>query len=176
MTTLIHYKGSPNLPVLLTQLQPQLSENDDIYIVDSTPTRNALKIAKLYGSTRCYTFVEVGDYTQDQAVEFARQSAIENKQSGLLVINENAIISSTFIGNLKRTFDLNFSTIQPQILKTIYPQMPAEFKWYNPPTQSVMVTQVQSKVCFYEKLKNPGIDKFVLSCETIVVLDPGFVS
>lgn len=129
ITVAIEYTGSPNFPVLLVQLQPQLHPDDDIYIVDKTPDRSALKICELYGSTRCYIFVEVSRGIDVKTA--GEQSARENRQISTIVLNENAVISATLIHNIKRSFRNSEQTRHPEILETPYPKMPANFSWYN---------------------------------------------
>lgn len=151
MTILIHYTGSRNLSVLLSLIQPQLSSKDDIYLVDTTPDRSGVKIAALYGSTRCYIFVEVGKYTYEQAIGFGAQSAVENKQDGMLVINENAFISQTFIANLKKAVQLGsiFTMISPAVIRLPYLKMDPNFKLFNPPTTRVEIDYAPSIFCCY---------------------------
>lgn len=169
MTVFIYTKGSSNLAVLLTQIQPQLDPDSDIYIVDASKNREGLRIAKLYGSTRCYIFVEVGDYNWDKAYGFAYQSMLENKQEGILAISENAIISKTFIGNARRALKMGAYTASPKVLRTPYDQFPNSFKWYNPVVKSLKDGEF-SRDCF---ITNHPLDVQKIGVfpeETIVLL------
>lgn len=171
MTIFIQVKDNPqNFAILLVQLQPLLSESDDIYIVDSSPNREAVRLSKLYGSTRCYIFVEVGNYTWEKAYTFAWQNMMENSQEGILCISEDAVISQTFISNMKKAAKLG-KVICPMILETPYPQLPNNFKWYNPPVKQLKPGVTTSLSCFY-KSADAKQDKIVgiLEEEIVVVL------
>ncbi len=170
MTVLIHYTGSPNFPVLLTQIQPQLSEDDDIYVVDTTPNREGLRLAKLYGSTRCYIFVEVGKYSWAEAYMFAYRNMQENKQGGILSLHENLIISSTFISNIKKASGLGYDVVIPRILKTPYPQLPSSFTWYNPPVKKVVKSFIKSTDCFYARADKDNEEIGYFKEETVVLI------
>lgn len=169
MTVFIHYTGSSNFRVIITQLQPQLSEDDDIYIVDSSPNREGLRLSKLYGSTRCYIFVEVGDYPWDKAFGFAQQSMKENKQDGILCLSEDIVVSHTFISNVKRAAKLGFGTVYPSFLKLPYPQFPNSFTWYNPPVKKLEKAVFFFNHCFYQKADANGLTG-VFREETVVLL------
>lgn len=118
-------------------LQPQLHPDDDIYLIDSSRDRSGVKIANLYGTSRCYIFVEVGDYSFDKSVEFGKQSAKENKQIPL-VLFENSVISATFIQNYKRSIRRGDGE-KPAFLKTPYPKIPPDFQWYCPSLKDEVV-------------------------------------
>lgn len=103
ITVTIPYNGTPHhLSSLLVNLQPQLHPSDDIYIIDSSPDRSGVEIARIYGTTRCYVFVEVSDRKGLEAVTYGYESMRDNNQSGSLVIPPNVLISATFIQNLKK--------------------------------------------------------------------------
>lgn len=139
MTITIPYFGNQiGLATLLVQLQPQLHPDDDIYIIDSSPTHSGLLIANMYGSTRCYLFVEVGIYTPEEAIRFGRQSAKENKQKGFLVLNEGAVISSTLIANYKRELKKGLDPV-PTHIQVPYPRMLNDFQWYYPDFKSEII-------------------------------------
>lgn len=117
--------------MLLVQLQSQLSEDDDIYVV--SPDKKGVGIVKQYGSTRSTILVEVSKCDWQKALAFAWQSMIENKQDGILCLSENLIISSTFIANLKRAIKSDFDILSPHIIFNPYNHFPNEFRWYNHP-------------------------------------------
>lgn len=171
MTIFIYHRGSENLKVLLTQLQSQLSQSDDIYIYDPTPKRSGLTIARLYGSSKCYIFVEVGNLSYIEALQTGWQSCRENSQDGLLVIDENCVISNTLIPNIKKASE-SFDIISPIVIKTPYPQMPSEFKWHNQFGLPVIEIDTFSRLLYYEKLtKNAKLG--LLTSETAVILPFG---
>lgn len=169
MTVFLHYTGSPNFRVIITQIQPQLSPDDDIYVVDSSPNREGFRLAKLYGSTRCYIFVEVGKYTYEEALGFGIENQLENNQEGILVLSENAVISSTFIGNVKRVLKMGIQTACPIVEEIPYPQFPSHFRWYNPPVNKLVDGKISSKVFL---MSNPHGKKIGVFAEETVVLLP----
>jgi len=151
MTVLIYHTNSRNFPVLFTQLQPQLATSDDIYVVGR---HDALPIVKQYGSSRCFVFVEVGDYSKEEAIKFAFDNMKQNKQKGLLVIDERCVISQTFIANFKKAIKLfPESCLSPN---TIH-KMTSNFKWYNPSTKKSYIVLRNDKECYYlpiDKIKH----------------------
>lgn len=147
LTVTIPYLANPiNLAVLLSQLQPQLHPDDDIYIVDASPNKDALKLAALYGTTRCYIFVELTKYRN--ALEYGIQSMVENNQEALLFLKEDCFISSTFIANIKKAVDSPYQLISPRVYKNPYPKMDTNFKLYNPTTNKLSESQDFSADCF----------------------------
>lgn len=130
LTVTIAYKSNPlNLAVLLAQLQPQLHPDDDIYIIDSSPKKDALKLAALYGTTRCYIFVEPTKY--ENSLQYGIQSMVDNNQEAMLFLREDCFISSTFIANIKKTIDSPFQIISPRVYHNPYAKMDSNFKLYN---------------------------------------------
>lgn len=172
ITVVIPYTGNKvGLATLLVQLQPQLHTDDDIYIVDSTPERSGVEIARLYGSTRCYIFVEVGKYDSYQAIGFGMQNCKENGQKGFLVMSSRLVISQTFIANLKKAIKKGFKVISPTVIETPYHQMPQNFQWYNPSTTEVTHVSTFSPFCYYQDLGNDEMEGWGgLGNETAVVL------
>lgn len=128
MLAYIPYSGeATQLCVLLTLLQPQLSSKDDIYILDTTPERSGLDIAKLYGSTRSYIFVEVAEeLSLIPGIEYM----IQNRHGGMLVIKPNTVISKTFISNLKRASKESYDVFCFHTTENTY--LDPNFKWYTP--------------------------------------------
>lgn len=152
--SIFHQNNTVGLATLLVSLQSQLAPEDDIYIADVSSDRSGLRIANLYGSTKCYIFVEVGQYTKEESIKFATQSMLENKQGGLLVINENVVISTTFISNLKRASKLTLNTIVPDAIITPWPKLPTEFKWHNSSTVLLKDTTVFLDSCYFKRSSN----------------------
>jgi hypothetical protein len=131
LTCVIPFKSDPiNLAVLLCQLQPQLHESDDIYIIDTSPDHLALKIATIYGTTRCYIFVEPTTY--ENSLKFGIQSMVENKQEALLFLSEDCFISSTFILNMKKLIKSGYEISSPVVYENPYHKMDTNFKFFNP--------------------------------------------
>lgn len=154
ITCVIPYTGNEKgLTALLVTLQPQLHPDDDIYIIDSSPNRSGLGVVALYGTTRSFIFVEVGDYDNDQKLQFGIQSAMENKQKGVLVLDESSFISQTFIGNLKKAIKLmeetKFNILAPTIKNLPYPKMDSDFRFFNSPTVKLTPSEVTFLSCYY---------------------------
>lgn len=142
MTVVVHYTGNEKgLVALLVNLQPQLAPLDDIYIVDSTEEHSGLKLATLYGTTRCYIFVEVNLYTFEDALSAGFQSCMENSQDGALILSESTILPQTFISNLKKAIKISngeYGVLVPQVIKSPYDRMDSNFQWFNPATDKLV--------------------------------------
>lgn len=152
MTVFIYYTGNKTgLSVIITQLQPQLAESDDIYIVDASPGKKGVTVANQYSSTRCYIFVEVADCSFEIALKYALQSMVENKQEGLLVLSDRCVISSTFISNLKRVAGCDFFCLSPKVYTNPYERLNQNFRWYNPPNNTIEKAPDFDPRCFYIK-------------------------
>jgi hypothetical protein len=155
ITAVIPYTGNrEGLTALLVGLQPQLTTNDDIYIIDSSADRSGLKIAALYATTRSFVFVEVAKpgLDLDTAENAGIQSMAENKQEGVLILSENTVISQTFIANLKKATTRGiFDVLIPKIIQTPYFKMDSNFQWFNPPTTEVKDMDPKEMVggCYY---------------------------
>ena len=149
----------------MTLLQIQLDQNSDIYIVDTTADRSGLALARLYGSTRQFIFVETGNHTRDQAIAFATQSQRENKQKGLLVIDDDCLISQTFITSVKRV--KGYAIISPVVINTPYPQLPTDFKWFNSELEVQDAPGFSTK-CYFVADKGIKVGKLVN--ETVIIM------
>lgn len=168
MTVFIYFSKNPiNFAQLLVSLQRQLNESDDIYVVDSSSDREGFRLAKLYGSTRSFIFIEVGDYTYKQAWNFGRQNQLENKQDGFLAISEDAVISDTFISNVRRVIKMGVSVACPLIHEAPYPLFPNSFSWYNPVVKNLVDGEISDKVFLLSDGGKAGV-----FAEEIVVLLP----
>lgn len=130
VTILLQYKENPiNLAVLLSQLQPQLHPDDDIYLIDSSEHKNGLKLVAAYGTTRCYIFVETSP--QINRLKAGIQSMVDNNQHALIYLSENAFISSTFVSNMKRVIDSQYEIISPVVVPNQFHKMDPNFKFFN---------------------------------------------
>jgi hypothetical protein len=149
ITVIIPYMGNKvGLTQLLVSLQPQLHPDDDIYVVDSSLDRSAVKLVKAYGANRCYIFVEVTDKIGRDAIQYGLQSMKENKQDGALILAENSVISSTFIANLKKAAaHKEWGILIPAVSEVIDGIMDANFKWFCPPTTEIkLVNENEEKL------------------------------
>lgn len=171
LTVVIPYTGNKlGLVSLLTSLQPQLHPTDDIYIIDSTPDRSGLKIAAMYGTTRCYIFVEVGLYSYKDARFLGIQSAAQNGQKGVLVISDRCFISQTFIANLKKAAVFGHKAVAPKVVEVPHPLMESNFQWFNPPTTEVKKARISQLFCYYIPTEHTSPDMAVFENEMVVVL------
>lgn len=168
ITCLIYFKGNTtNLAVLLTALQPQLSTDDDIYIIDASGKGIAPKIATMYGTTRNYIFVETTSHPN--FLEYGIQSMVDNKQEALLYLDENCFISSTFIANMKKTIKSEYEIISPQVFENPYYKMDSNFTFYNPPNLVLKECSEFNHKCFL--LTRDGTkDYATLENEKVVIL------
>jgi hypothetical protein len=130
---------------LLTQLQPQLDQKDDIYILDVSKQRDALKIAKLYGSSRCLILVEPGNYTTEEGLKYAEEFANKNGHKQMMFLPDNSVISTTLIPNFKRGIKLA-EMHKPQIIESPYPNMPSEFRWYNADLKDEIIVRLPNNL------------------------------
>lgn len=163
ITVVIPYKGEEaQLSALLVSLQPQLHPDDDIYIIDKTPERSGLKIASLYGTTRCIIFVDTNNsFDREQAENAGFENCVQNKQEGALVLSPNLMISQTFVSNLKKAIRMKgelHHIIIPKLVSLPYPKMSSEFIWFALPTQELKTVGLSPEMdnCFY-------IDEFGIS-------------
>lgn len=175
MTIIIPYTGNQHgLSQLLVALQPQLHPDDDIYIIDTTKDLSGVKLGALYGSTRCFVFVETAPgISFEEAVERGIESMRQNKQEGALVITPRCVITSTFIANMKKAAKLcNHYILYPQFLHALHEIMDANFAWYG--SSQTKIVEVDSSEtdpqCYYQR---NGVNQGtigVVENETIAVL------
>lgn len=136
LTCVIPYVGNQHgLSQLLVSLQPQLHPDDDIYVVDMSKDLSGLRLAGLYGSTRCYIFVEKAfGIDADDAIRRGFENMKENKQDGILAISDRCVISSTFVANIKKALKVcNHYRFVPNCLEVVpgSDRMNANFSWYG---------------------------------------------
>lgn len=164
-------KDPINFAVLLATLQPQLHPDDDIYVIDTSKEKLALKIAAIYGTTRCYIFVETAKY--EDSLKFALQSMAENKQQGLIFLSEDCFISSTFILNMKKLIKSHYEIVSPRVYQNPYHKMDNNFKYYNPTAEKISPAEDFSKQCFFinDKPAEPVVEGYgLLENEYVLVL------
>lgn len=176
ITVIIPYTGNrEGLTALLVGLQPQLTPEDDIYIIDSSKDRSGLKIAALYATTRSYVFVEIAKQETDQEkAEMAGfQSMRENNQEGALVIGENVVVSHTFISNLKKAIKLSnnvYDVLVPQAIVSPYEKMDSNFSWFNPVTTEIGPLEDFSGINNIFYVTKDGVDKFYGNGNTFTMI------
>jgi hypothetical protein len=134
ITAVIVYRNNETSFVsLLTQLQTALSQDDDIYIIDTSPKKDAVKLATIYGTTRCYIFVEPA--RKGKTLEYGIQSMVDNNQKACVFFNERCFISATLIQNLKKAIGTGFSIVSPVVVENVRYRMDCNFKFFNPPNK-----------------------------------------
>lgn len=178
ITVMIYYTGNDTgLSQLLVSLQPQLHPDDDIYVVDSTGGKSALKVVKAYGSTRCYLLVEPAEVKMDQAIEYVKEYCKDNRHETLLVLRDDFVISNTLISNIKRVAQSDFGIIYIESTMGLNGSMDPNFKWYYPPKGEVVSLELTpafqglndpARIISLDKKPNAGI----YTGETIVSVVP----
>lgn len=176
MTTIIIYTGNTiGLAQLLVSIQPQLHPDDDIYIVDSSKEKSGKQIALLYGSTRCYIFVEETEKRGREAIKFGLESMKQNKQEGALLISDRCVISCTFVANLKKAVAYDdWNILVPQVAET-KTALDQNFKWFNAPT--TVITKVEEDTMLNDAVlyvKSREIDDEDLSMNYLRDINVGY--
>lgn len=167
LVAIIHSKNDP-LAVTLTALQPQLSIDDDIYIVDTTPERQGLEIAKKYCSSKVTTYVEPFiDKDTEKIVRIFGDKARENKHKSILFL-QNVLFSATFVSNMKKGLEIkNMAIITPEILQS-QEKLNPNFTWHNPPTKEIIPCNDYTSRCYLMTFNGSGAGK--IPNEKIVLL------
>lgn len=171
VTVVLKYKDNlTNFAVLLSQIQPQLSSLDDIYIIDSSPSRDALKVATMYGTTRSYIFVEPSKL--ENSLEFGLQSMAENKQEATIFLNDNCFISSTFITNMKKSIGSGYEIVSPKVKENLGYKMDNDFNFFHK-TTPVLVPQDDFNCNCYMIVNSEDNGKYAqLDNEFVILLKP----
>lgn len=171
VTVCLKYKDNlVNFAVLLSQIQPQLTTGDDIYIIDSSPTRDALKIATMYGTTRSYIFVEPTQI--ENSLEFGLQSMAENKQEATIFLNDNCFVSSTFIANMKKAIGSGYEIVSPRVKENLGYKMDNDFQFYHK-TTPVLTSQDDFNCNCHMIVNSEDNDKYAqLDNEFVILLKP----
>jgi glycosyltransferase involved in cell wall biosynthesis len=146
--------NSAGLAVVLTQLQPQLKPTDSIYIIDTSDDERGVMIAQMYGSRRLPIAIEVAKTTIYQSWNRAIEFMLDNKDDGILMINDDLLFSSTFIANLKRASELaDYDALVPTAPVGYMPtkRLSDSFDWFNTytTTNKVVKTDWMCGFCFY---------------------------
>lgn len=174
VTVVIQYKNNPhNLAVLLTQLQPQLHPDDDIYILDESVDKMGLKIAVAYGATRCYIYVETSPHAN--FLESGIRSMVQNNQHALIYLSENCFISSTFISNMKKVMDSQYEIISPVVNINHYHKMDPNFKFFNPAEFILESADDFSRDCFMLMRQSKKSYGLLRTEQVSVLLPPTFL-
>ena len=165
---LIYQKNYVNFSVLLTTLQSQLSSEDDIYIIDTSKNKEALKLATIYGTTRSYIFVE--PTTLDKALGVGLESMSDNKQEALIFLGENCFVATTFISNMKRAINSGYEIISPVVKQNQYYSMDNNFKFYNASGTRLKSQENFNSNCYMVVSKEDNGKYALLENEYVVIL------
>ena len=162
--TITYYSNKIGLASLLVNLQPQLDENDHIYVVDTSPDKSGLEIVKMYGSNRavvmCETSNPCGIY---KAWNFGIQSMMENKQEGILILNDDVLLSTTFIANLKKAHKLSrHLALVPATPSRnwVSQKLDPNFKWYSKAIQKADIATTKWLRGFVFYLKRECVEQY----------------
>lgn len=150
--TIPHASNQLGLTALLINLQPQLNENDILYIVDNSVNKSGFAIARMFNSHRSIMLVETSGLGLYQSWNAGIDCMLENNQEGILILNDDVLLSQTAISSLKRADSkhLAYTFACPDRAynsETISPY----FKWYGKPTLTIKDTSWLSGFAFYLK-------------------------
>lgn len=166
MIVTIPFKSNKTgLAALLVNLQPQLTADDIVYIVDNSTDKDGLKLAEMYGGSRSLILVEVGNFNIYQSWNIGIQSMIENKQEGILILNDDVLLSYTCISNLKKAHKLTHHLCLVTKTPTRFwssNKLDPNFNWFNSPTKlnNIIDTDWMPGFAFY--LKRECVEKLGL--------------
>jgi GT2 family glycosyltransferase len=137
--------------VLLAQLQPQLAPDDDIYVVDATEDRSALKTARKFKTSRNVVLVETTPGVAPFKAAF--ESALDNSQEAVLFLSPYCFISNTFIGNLKQALrNCESDQIIPRIQYAPYGRIDPNFNSWNPTIRQLPPTTFGERECYLARI------------------------
>jgi len=176
ITVIIPYTGNKmGLSQLLVSLQPQLTASDDIYVLDLSVGKSAKEVVMLYGSTRCYILVEPTNKPREQALAYGMEYMRQNSHEGALIIDDNVVISTTLIANIKKAAKLDFNIIFPDY-SIVTDRMDSNFKWFGSPmSDTEPITDLYDPIkdsCVYVKNDVLGDLKPVRLLNELVVILP----
>lgn len=135
MTICIPYKSNNiGLSALLCMLQPQLKQNDAIYIVDNSDNGSGVMIAQMYGSSKMPILIEKAKFSIYESWNAGIDFAIQNSDNSVLFLNDDVVISQTLISNLKRSLLMsNYACIVPTTPDRAHTsrRLDTNFQWFN---------------------------------------------
>jgi len=161
-----YYSNKAGLAYLLGTLQPQMDENDILYIVDDSPDKSGIEIAKMYAGSRtvvlCETTGGKGIYNGWNAI---LESMLEHKKDGAFILNDDVVLSQTCIANIKRadkmTDDVALITKTPT-REWNSKQFDPNFTWFNPAVKKDDIRPAQWLCGFAFYLKRATVEKIGL--------------
>jgi glycosyltransferase involved in cell wall biosynthesis len=171
IVAIVYDVGDP-LEVTLSSVQPQLSTKDEIVVIDRSPDRSGLQIAKKYGSNRCLIYVEVGNLSNEECARLFEEYVIDKKQDGRLTL-KNVLLSQTFIPNLKKAMSLSgASVLFPQVLAS-NERLDPNFDYYQTPTKPEHMSNTYTRSpglsrCFF--IRNFGEGSAMFNNEKVALL------
>jgi GT2 family glycosyltransferase len=133
-----YYSNKVGLAFMMANLQPQMNEDDILYIVDDSPDKSGLEIANMYAGSRTIVLCEVtgGGKGIYNGWNFILQSMLENKKDGAYILNDDVVLSSTCISNLKKADKLTGEKYDALVTNTpnrtyASKRFDPNFKWFN---------------------------------------------
>jgi len=158
-----YHKNKLGLVALLVNIQPQLNSGDLIYIIDNSDNREGLEIVKMFKSSRVVILVEVGKFSIYESWNIGIESMLDNKQEGILILNDDVLLSMTCISNIKKAHNLTEHLAlvceTPSRAHSSH-RLDPNFKWFSSSTTFADIgnTKWMSGFAFY--LKKECIEKY----------------
>lgn len=150
------------LAALMVNLQPQLDNDDLIYIADNSDDHSVRKVAEMYGTSRCITMVEGEKFNLHDSWNHGLELCVEKKMDGVLTINDDVLFSMTFINNLKRAHRMtDHVALCPTTPDRTYNSrvMDPNFVYFNKSTQIKDIVDTEWMPGFNFYLKRETIEK-----------------
>lgn len=140
MTIVIPYHNNPvGLTALLCQLQPQLKSTDILYVIDTSGLsvkdyNSGYYLTNLYTAGKHTTLVDTTPGTVYESWNAGIDFFVKHPSEGVLFLNDDIVISQTFIINLKRAIQLtDYEAYVPRTSDKNYitHSVSKQFQWYN---------------------------------------------
>lgn len=160
-----YYSNRNGLAFLMANLQPQMTEDDILYIVDDSPDKSGLEIAKTFASSRTNVLCEVaGGKGIYRGWNMILQAMIDHKKDGAFIINDDVVLSTTCIGNIKRAHRLTGGAHDCLVPKTPSREwnskvLDPNFSWWSSITTIDDLKDVRRMAGFAFYLKREAIER-----------------
>ncbi|MBV6446342.1 MAG: hypothetical protein IFNCLDLE_02635 [Ignavibacteriaceae bacterium] len=161
-----YYSNRAGLAFLMANLQPQMDENDILYIVDDSPDKSGLEIAKMFASSRTLVLCDPtgGGKGIYNGWNYILQAMIDHKKDGAFIINDDVVLSMTCLSNLKRAHKITGDVYDCLVPKTPTREwnskvLDPNFSWYSKVTtiNDIKDTRWMAGFAFY--LKREAIER-----------------
>lgn len=160
-----YYSNRNGLAFLMANLQPQMTEDDILYIVDDSPDKSGLEIAKTFASSRTNVLCEVaGGKGIYRGWNMILETMIEHKKDGAFIINDDVALATTCIGNIKRAHRLTGGVYDCLVPKTPSREwnskvLDPNFSWWSSITTIDDIKEVRWMAGFAFYLKREAIER-----------------